>query len=572
MMTLFPALYLNFSLPRHPVRQWVYREHRIHPGSRLPALCLVLSFAIFWSFSGCAPPWHEQRAERSASRILQDKTKETLGKRRETVRYPKEEAKPLEGAEEQPSTDAVPPEEGKKEGEGEIQVLSLWESLRIATRTNRDFLSRRESLSLSALSLYGTRYSFSPQVRSALSYVFSDQHNDAKTQSAGASADLSQTLPFGGSVTLSGGTSFSADSDSDAEDRVVASSNASLGVNVPLLRGAGREVSHEALIQAERNLIYEIRDFELYRQDFSINVAERYYGLVQQKQAIENQRRNMEGFDFSKRQAEALFNVGRTSELDVLRAKRNFLNSRNRLLEEEENYQLALDRFKVFLGLPMSSKIDVQMEAPKIVPVNFDLHSAMDVAFANRLDYITRREQLEDSERDVRIAKNALLPQLDLNFNYSLSSESNASFQNQRFENRSYSIGMDLEIPLDRVSERSGYYTSLIGFRRALRSFEEFQENLVLEIQNAFRELDRRRESLRIQEELIIDQEKNLKIAQIRYEQGEISNRDVVEAQESLLEARNALIQEKVNYEIARLNLLRDLGILFVDEEGVWEQ
>ena len=79
-------------------------------------------------------------------------------------------------------------------------------------------------------------------------------------------------------------------------------------------------------------------------------------------------------------------------------------------------------------------------------------------------------------------------------------------------------------------------------------------------------------QSLAIQEELIQGQDKNVKIAQLRFERGEISNRDVTEAKEALLDAQNSLINEKVNYEISRLGLLRELGILFIDDRGMFKE
>ena len=94
----------------------------------------------------------------------------------------------------------------------------------------------------------------------------------------------------------------------------------------------------------------------------------------------------------------------------------------------------------------------------------------------------------------------------------------------------------------------------------------------MVSVQSTFRQLERRRQSVEIQKELIVDQEKNLRIAQLLFEQGDNSNRDVVEAQQSLLDAKNSLIREQVSYEIARLGLLRDLGVLFIDENGVWKE
>jgi outer membrane protein TolC len=127
-------------------------------------------------------------------------------------------------------------------------------------------------------------------------------------------------------------------------------------------------------------------------------------------------------------------------------------------------------------------------------------------------------------------------------------------------------------VPLDETDERASVRRAQIGHRQALRSYDQFEQDLVVDIRSTFRELERRKQSLDIQRQLIADQERNVKIAQILFEQGENSNRDVVEAQQSLLEARNALIREQVTYEIARLGLIRDLGILFIDEHGMWTE
>ena len=60
--------------------------------------------------------------------------------------------------------------------------------------------------------------------------------------------------------------------------------------------------------------------------------------------------------------------------------------------------------------------------------------------------------------------------------------------------------------------------------------------------------------------------------AEIQFERGDVDNREVVDAEQSLLDARNSLISEQVRYEIARLRLLRNLGILFIGEGGMWQE
>ena len=533
---------------------------------------LALPLAVLPLLGACTAETHERRADRSALRILDEGTESTLGDRWETVQYPRTrdpepEATPPEdpageapdGRSDAPAGPASPPPERR--------VVTLAEALEIAVRHSRDYKTRREGLYLEALSLASTRHGFAPQLAATLGYVFSDGDDLPAAQDVGFDASVDQILPWGGSA----GVVLSSDLDERSGPDEY-SSSLSIRLTQPLLRGFGHEVSHEPLVQAERNLVYAIRDFELFREDFSIDVARRYYDLVQQKQGIENQRQNLEGFVFNRRQAEALFEVGRLSELDVLRARRSELGSRNSLLAAEESYELALDRFRIFLGLPATEALDVASDPPSYVPVEFDVEAAIQVALENRLDLLNRREQLEDAARAVRISRDGLRTDLGLTVDYGLATDPDSSFTGQSRGNESVTAGLTLNLPLDRVVERNSYRSARIAQQQAVRNFEEFRDSLVVEIASAFRELERRRQSLDIQAQLITDQEKNVKIAQLRFEQGDFSNRDVVEATEALLDAQNGLIDEQVNHEIARLELLRDLGILFIDERGMWNE
>jgi outer membrane protein TolC len=58
----------------------------------------------------------------------------------------------------------------------------------------------------------------------------------------------------------------------------------------------------------------------------------------------------------------------------------------------------------------------------------------------------------------------------------------------------------------------------------------------------------------------------------MRFENGEISNRDLTDALTNLVDARDRLVREQANVETARTQLLRDLGVLSLDEEGIWRE
>lgn len=537
--------------------------------------------------AGCTSEGYSRRADRAVGRVLPDRADQVLGDREATVVHPEvldvpetpavgEELEGLvesEASEDDPSRPRSAPAPGAQPGEPApppAQVLTLRDALATAIQYNRSYQGRLEDLYLTTLSLVGTRHAFSPQIAALLSYLWADSDRTSPTHDGGLGVSLSQILPTGGLFSANASTSFS-DSDLAGVDATYGSTLA-IQLSQPLLRGAGYDVSHEPLVQAERNLVYAIREFELFREDFSIDVARRYYSLVESKRSIENQRNNMEQFTFARQKAEALFNVGRANELNFLRAKRQELNSLNALIEAEENYHLELDRFRIFLGLPRDVHIAVIDEAPTFVPVVYESASAVRVALQNRLDVLNRRQQLEDVERGVRLVKNGLLPDLDLQLSYLKSGSPDTQFFGQQLDDDDYSASLTFGIPLDRVNERNAYRSAEISLVRAQRSFDEFLDTVEIEVQSSVRELIRRRQSVEIQEELIEDERKNLRIAELQFEQGQIDNRDVVEASESLLDAQNRLISEQVSYEIARLSLLRELGILFIDEQGMWKE
>jgi outer membrane protein TolC len=61
--------------------------------------------------------------------------------------------------------------------------------------------------------------------------------------------------------------------------------------------------------------------------------------------------------------------------------------------------------------------------------------------------------------------------------------------------------------------------------------------------------------------------EQQHRLATLRYQRGLASNFDVVEAEESLVLARSALVSLLARYQVERVDLLRTLGTLDVERE-----
>lgn len=208
----------------------------------------------------------------------------------------------------------------------------------------------------------------------------------------------------------------------------------------PLLRGGGRARVLERLTIAERTLLANVRQMEQYRQGFYVNVvtgrdagqgpqrrggvlggaglsgftgvgaggfgqvgnvaqaggaaaavgttggagaaqAGGYFGLLQDQQQLRNQEATVAALADSLAQLEAAYEAGRIDRLQVDVARQALYNSRSQLMINRANYQAALDRFKLTLGLP--PELTLKIEDPLLSP--FQLIDPVIPPLQNRL-------------------------------------------------------------------------------------------------------------------------------------------------------------------------------------------
>ena len=450
-----------------------------------------------------------------------------------------------------------------------VEQITLESALRLGTRLNRGYLSQRESLFQSALSLGVTRRDFlRPVFSGSLSYnVSGSSDEDELSKVAGLSLNGQQYLFTGGRLSVSAGSDRVDDGTSAERDY---SGNFSASITQPLLRGAGKNIPYDALTGAERNLLYAARNFEDYRQNFAIQITQKFYNLLSQKIQLANAEENVRGQQFAYDQAKALFRIGTGSSLDVFRAEQALLVAKNSQSNAVEQFQNALDNFKIDLGISIDSDIELIGDFPELSEFSISLDAALAAAMNNRLDLLTARDQLEDVRGDLDIARNGLLPDLNLSLSYGSSSEITDSFSGLDWgDSETYSAGLNLEIPLDRMGRRNAFRNAEIALDREIRGLDLKEQQVRLEVQSALRQLDQLKFQLEIGSRSIESLSLTVEKAEIDQTRGTVTNRDVVEAQTALTEAKNAQLDRIVSHEIQILEIYRLLGLLFVSEEGM---
>lgn len=484
------------------------------------------------------------------------------------------------------------------EVENGARQLRLEDALGLAVKHSRAYQTRKEQLYLSALTLTLARHQFAPifsgsgntfydvrtekaiskeidavtgEEKTVVSDNLVEQHRVTGSGSLGASWLIRDV----GRIT----TAFTADfvRFATGDPRLTTSSQISATFLRPLLRDAGFKQQTEALIQAERQLLYDLREFTRYRKDFSVQIATAYYGVLGARDSVRNSYLNLQSSRKNAERTRALAQEGRTTTADLGRLEQQELSAESSWINGIRNYKQSLDNFKIQLGLSVDTPIvldDHELEVLQIRHPELSVDDSVKVALAARLDYLNTKDQFEDAERRVSVAANLLKPRVDLSASVSANSNpsENDHFTLPELDRYRWNAGLNIDPGLDRKAERNSYRSSIINRNRAARSVVQQEDEIKLQVRDSWRTLDQAKRNYEISEIGVKLAERRVEEQNLLAEFGRAKAQDQVDAQNALVDSKNQRTQALVSHTIARLQFWNNMGILYIKDNGQWEE
>jgi len=511
-----------------------------------PCPTLVCLSLVAWGFLSCqSPQEYAVEADRDAYALVRDRRAELFGELGEFT--------------------IDPPVDSLRERvlRGEVTVLEeldLATCLEIAAENNREYQTRKENLYRSALDVTLERWELGWIPDGAGDAGIDGVGDRATTASGGIGFGLDKVLGTG--ATIISGIGLSLVKDVLSGGGWSAQTSASLLFTQPLLRGSGELI------------VYEVRDFERFRRQLAVDVAGRLLRLYQDLDAIANERLNYENVVDIRERNESLSEAGRLSDIQVDQARQNEYTSEDRLISAQQDYENALDSFKLLLGLPMGVELSIdrtelgQLAEIGLTDADIDAQQAIALAYEHRPDFQSAVDQVIDAERKSRVAADALRIGLDVSASVDVASHTNKPLR-YNFQDTLWGLGLVLDLPLSRTPERNTYRRSLISWQAAARGAAELEDQIAGELRGLLREVTSRRESQRIQENAVHLAQKRVESAGLNLQAGRASTRDLLEAQEALVSSQNAQTRALIDYTLARLDLVLDMGLLRVESGGI---
>jgi outer membrane protein len=326
--------------------------------------------------------------------------------------------------------------------------------------------------------------------------------------------------------------------------------NASL--HQPLLRGLGREVGADPLHRAEYVLDAARRNVEQTQSDIALDTIVAYYEVLRQEQLLVLHRLVRDRLTRHALMARGKEKVGLANPMATYRAELRLNDAEEQVQQAGYGLENAKNRLKQLLEWPLERELNIQPPPTPALPDD----ALEQAAVESRADLKQLRADIEEAERNVKLAQNRVLPDLNLIVNYGqVYSTDPALIQNLSTTQQQWGVYLQASTDLYRSAEKE-------SLRRARLRVESLRLTLETRLQDVARALRQQRLQLeeagkrtRLRQDQIRVAEGKLALAETKFMHDLADNFDVIEAEIELQRARVSLLGSQIEHAVGTYRL-----------------
>ena len=431
---------------------------------------------------------------------------------------------------------------------------------------------------------------FNKQSRQSPSFSFLDTDETLVSDYGDWSASLDQEIPTGGRFSIS---LMSYKNDTNQSFQIINpryGSTLSFGFEQPLLKNFGFKTSRREIILAQNNLNVSDSQFKTSLLQTVFDVEEAYWNLVFTIENLEVMTQSLELAQDLLRKNRKEVEVGTLAPIEILTAQAEVATREADILQA----QVAVENSEDILKTLLNSFTDAESplifidptERPEFDEQVIDVNGALKVALLNRPDLQASRYDLENRELDLNYARNQLLPDLSLGFNYwspgisgtQLIYENNDPYTGNiigqipgtgfdslqdalNFTYRNWAFGLTLTIPTSTFLTRAAESRARLALDQSLTQIKNQEKQIFLQVRNAVRLVNsnyKRVQAYQVARDLA---ERKLEVEEKKLRVGMTTNYIVLQHQRDLANARSTMLRAALDYVLSLAQLDRAMGI-----------
>ena len=546
-------------------------EHRAWVSSRLSVWLAVACAA-----AGCGDPfrgWDCMNYEIEPERLRQI----------ERMDISSMSADPKADANQQPATQPAATQPAATQPAGELK-LSLEQCRALALAGNLDLKVELLNPTIAAEGITEAEAQFEAVMFANVAHARTDTPTSStlsgsKIKSLNVTPGVRVPLRTGGSVTVDLPTNSVETNNAYSTLDPAYEADFRFAISQPLLRGGGWRANTHAIRVArwQRQRSEALTKLEVIRVLAAVDRV--YWQLYAAKRELEVRRQDLALAEAQLDRARRQVAAGTKADVEILRAQLGVAEKREAIIVAENEVrrrQRDLKRVLQKPGLEMASPtIVLPVTEPRVVLYHLQPKPLVALAMANRTELLDLELQIAQDASTIDFERNGTLPLVTLAYTYNVNglgatrSDAFDLMFEKRFED--HYLGLQVEVPLGNQAARSRLRRAILTRLQRLATRQRQRTLIEQEVRDSIDQLGANWQRILASRRRIVVAERVLVAEQRQFDQGLRTSTEVLEAQTSLGNARSALIQALVDYQIAQVDLAFATGTVLAAARVRWE-
>ena len=350
-------------------------------------------------------------------------------------------------------------------------------------------------------------------------------------------------------------------------------SNVIFNLTQPLLRDFGADVTGRGITIARNTLGINEEQFKLLVMQNIDAVTQAYLNLVYARQNVDVVKQTLFLARDQARITQIRIDVGASAPLDILQPRVQIATTEESLITAEAVVRGAEDQLRVLMHLPQPEwdRPIIPTDTVGHTPEALDMNRAVDQAYQLRPEL--RQQNLTTATRRLQYvyARNQVLPRVDFTLQYNPSGISGrqvvvdpqtgeptgqiltsgfGSALSQAFSGdfTSWAVGFNFAYPLRNIGAKAEAKRAEYDWHAAQTVEDQVKENIAVEVRGNVRTVNTAAKQIAATRAAREAAEQNVEAERKRYENGMVTNFEVLQIQEQLADARVRELQAQVGY------------------------
>ena len=344
----------------------------------------------------------------------------------------------------------------------------------------------------------------------------------------------------------------------------------SLNLSYPLFTGGARYANLRMQQHLKKSLAAELKGAE---SEVVLQSLQAYYGVILAGSLMEVYNEAMELAEQNLRQVESKLAAGTETELAVMQARTRYFETIPQLENAQNQQKLAENQLKMLLNIASEDSILIKetLTEHKFLGsyAKSEVETIKGLARSNRAEVEQIKNQNDAVAQQKLLVCSQFMPQLVLTASRNFYAYDDEWWiENDDFKAYN-SVGLVVQMPIFSGGSR-WYDVKQAGYARKKMALavDLTTDQVELEAEQAYYNYLDARDNLKSQEEALITAEESLRLANLYFEEGMVTQTEVLNAQLSYTQNRIALTRIIFNYNTSQLALLQAIG----DLASIWNK